>query len=64
MPRMMPISFGGSGPDSAKVKKTATITAAAAKTTRPEWAMAPTAASRASWERSQCSFAELSRKTL
>jgi len=30
MPRMIPISFGGSGPDSANVKKTATITAPAA----------------------------------
>jgi hypothetical protein len=31
-----PISLGGSGPESAKVKKTATIIAAAAKMTRPE----------------------------
>ena len=30
-PRITPISFGGSGPESANVKKTATITAAAAK---------------------------------
>jgi hypothetical protein len=35
-PRITPISLGGSGPESAKVKKTATITAAAAKMTRPE----------------------------
>ena len=35
-PRMTPISFGGSGPESANVKKIATITAAAAKITRPE----------------------------
>ncbi len=45
MPRMTPISFGGSGPESAKVKNTATITAAAAKITRPEWAIPATAAS-------------------
>ena len=49
---MTPISFGGSGPESAKVKKTATITAAAAKMTRPEWASPPIAASRGSPERS------------
>ena len=48
MPRMTPISFGGSGPERAKVKKTATMTAAAAKMTRPEWASPPTAASRGS----------------
>ena len=47
-PRMTPISFGGSGPERAKVKKTATMTAAAAKITRPEWARPPTAASRGS----------------
>ena len=41
-----PISFGGSGPERAKVKKTATITAPAAKITRPEWARPPTIASR------------------
>ena len=41
MPRMTPISFGGSGPERAKVKKTATMTAAAAKMTRPEWARPP-----------------------
>ena len=34
-PRMTPISLGGSGPDSAKVKNTATITAAAAKIDAP-----------------------------
>ena len=45
MPRMTPISFGGSGPERAKVKKTATMTAAAAKITRPEWASPPTIAS-------------------
>ena len=38
---MIPISFGGSGPDIAKVKKTATITAPAAKITRPECASPP-----------------------
>ena len=58
---MMPISLGGSGPDSAKVKNTATITAAAAKITRPECATPPTIASLASWVRSQCSLAEESR---
>ena len=42
----MPISFGGSGPESAKVKNTATITAAAARITRPEWATPPIIASR------------------
>jgi hypothetical protein len=57
---MIPISLGGSGPDRANVKNTATITAAAARITRPEWAMPPTAASRASCERSQCSFAAAS----
>ena len=36
MPRITPISLGGSGPLSANVKNTATITAAAANTTRPE----------------------------
>ena len=45
MPRMIPISFGGSGPD------TATITAPAAKITRPELARPPTIASRGSWLR-------------
>ena len=49
---MTPISFGGSGPESAKVKNTATITAAAAKITRPEWARPPIIASRGSCERS------------
>lgn len=33
MPRMIPISLGGSGPDRAKVRNTATITAPAAKIT-------------------------------
>ena len=47
-PRTTPISFGGSGPESAKVKKTATMTAAAAKITRPECATEPTIASRGS----------------
>ena len=52
MPRMTPISFGGSGPERAKVKKTATITAAAAKITGPEWARPPIEASRGSPVRS------------
>ncbi|MGW2521563.1 hypothetical protein ACWC09_32005 [Streptomyces sp. NPDC001617] len=38
----VPLSMGGSGSASANVKKTATMTAAAAKTTRPEWVSAPT----------------------
>jgi hypothetical protein len=49
-------TFGGSGPDRANVRNTATITAPAAKITRPEWASPPTIASRGSWLRSQCSF--------
>ena len=49
---MTPISFGGSGPESANVKKTATITAAAAKMTRPECARPPTIASLGSCVRS------------
>ena len=58
MPSTTPISFGGSGPDSAKVKKTATMTPAAAKMTRPECATPPTIASRAlPLLASQCSFA-------
>ena len=61
---MTPISFGGIGPESAKVKKTATITAAAAKIVRPECATPPTIASRGSCERSQCSFADESRNTV
>ena len=64
MPRMTPISLGGSGPHRAKVKNTATMTAAAANTTRPEWATPPTIASCGSWLRSQCSLAEESRKTV
>src|SRR5262245_27958863 len=64
MPRMTPISLGGSGPDRAKVKKTATMTPPAAKMTRPEWATAPTMASRGSPDFSQCSLAEASRKTV
>ena len=44
-PRITPISLGGSGPERAKVKNTATITAAAAKITRPECATPPTIAS-------------------
>ena len=63
-PRITPISLGGSGPDSAKVKNTATITAAAAVMTLPEVAMPSTAASRASPVRSQRSLAEASRKTV
>jgi hypothetical protein len=43
------------------VRNTATITAAAAKITRPEWARPSTIASRASWLRSQCSFPECTR---
>jgi hypothetical protein len=35
---MIRISFGGSGLDRANVRNTATITAPAAKITRPEWA--------------------------
>ena len=52
------------GPDSAKVKKTATITAPAAKITRPECAREPTMASLGSPLRSKCSLAEASRKTV
>ncbi len=48
IPRMTPISFSGSGPESAKVKKMATMTAAAARITRPECATPPIAASFAS----------------
>lgn len=51
-PSTMPISLGGSGPDRAKVKNTATMTAPAAKMTRPEWASEPTIASCGSPERS------------
>ena len=61
---MTPISFGGSGPDSAKVKNTATITAPAAKITRPECARPPTIASLGSFVRSQCSLALESRNTV
>ena len=50
-----PISFGGSGPERAKVKKTATITAPAARITRPEWASPPTIALARRPSRSQCS---------
>jgi hypothetical protein len=64
MPRMIPIRFGGSGPDRANVKNTATITAPAANITRPESASPPTIASRGSWVRSQCSFAVDSRNTV
>jgi len=39
-----PISLGGNGREMANVKKTATITATAAKMTRPEWATPPTIA--------------------
>ncbi len=63
-PRIVPISFGGSGPERAKVKKTATITAPAARITRPEWARPPTIASLALPVSSQCSRAEESRKTV
>jgi hypothetical protein len=61
---MTPISFGGSGPLSANVRNTATITPAAAKITRPECASPPTIASWGSWLRSQCSLAEESRNTV
>ena len=56
MPRMIPIPFDGSGPDRANVRNPATITAPAAKITRPELAMPPTIASRGSWLRYQRSF--------
>jgi hypothetical protein len=42
---MIRIRFGGSGPDRANVRNPATITAPAAKITRPEWARRPTIAS-------------------
>jgi hypothetical protein len=45
---MIPISFGGTGPESANVKNTPTITAAA-NITRPECAIPPTTASLALW---------------
>jgi hypothetical protein len=62
---MIPIRFGGSGPDRANVRNPATITAPAAKITRPDCAMPPTIASFASPpERSQCSLAETSRNTV
>ena len=61
---MTPISLGGIGPERAKVKNTATITAPAAKIVRPECASPPTIASRGSWVRSQCSLAEESRNTV
>src|SRR6185295_1153643 len=64
MPKITPISLGGRGPERAKVKKTATITAPAALITRPEWASPPTTALRASPSRSQLSLAEESRKTV
>ena len=40
------------------------LAAAAAKMVRPEWATPPTIASRASCDRSQCSFADDSRNTV
>jgi Sap, sulfolipid-1-addressing protein len=64
-PRIAPISFGGNGPLRANVVKTATMTAPAAKITRPVLAMLPTIADLASppvW--SQCSLAEDSRNTV
>jgi hypothetical protein len=48
---MIPIRFGGSGPDRANVRNPATITAPAAKITRPEWTRPATIASRGSWVR-------------
>jgi hypothetical protein len=64
MPTMISISFNDSGPDRANVRNPATITAPAAKITRPEWARPPTIASRGSWLRSQCSLALASRNTV
>jgi hypothetical protein len=52
MPSMIPIPFGGSGPDRANVRNPATITAPAAKITRPELTRPPTIASCGSWLRS------------
>ena len=53
IPRMTPTSsVWQTRPARTKVKKTATITAAAAKMTRPECARPPIVASRGSWERS------------
>ena len=52
MPRMIPIPFGGSGPDRANVRNPATITAPAGKITRPELTRPPTIASCGSWLRS------------
>ena len=46
------------------MKNTATMTAPAAKITRPEWATPPTIASLASPVRSQCFLAELSSNTV
>jgi hypothetical protein len=48
---MIPIRFGGSGPDRANVRNPATITAPAAKIRRPEWTRPATIASRGSWVR-------------
>ena len=44
MARITPISLGASGPESAKVRKTAIMTAAAETTTRPDACIAPTMA--------------------
>ncbi len=57
-PRIAPISFGGRTPASEKVKKTKTITAAAALITRPEVAIPSIVACLASPVRSKCSFTE------
>ena len=46
------------------MKNTATMTAPAAKMTRPEWASEPTIASFGSPECSKCSLAEASRNTV
>ena len=63
-PRITPISLGGSGPERAKVKKIATMTAAAAKITRPEWATPADHGLARICDRSKCSFAAESRKTV
>ena len=44
MARITPISLGASGPDRAKVKNTAIMTAAAESTTRPDVRIEPTMA--------------------
>jgi hypothetical protein len=61
---MKPISLGGSGPATAKVMKTTTMTAAAALITRPVRARPSTTASRALPVRSYASFVVARRKTV